>query len=96
MATPIERDQTFCNQFELTLEVPFPSQREVSIAIQSLCPDREPRTGTTKTLRVSSNTLSVKWTADEARILRVSVGSFLDHLALVMETMEAFGQTVPL
>ncbi|KAG2455389.1 LAGE3 protein, partial [Polypterus senegalus] len=31
------------------------------------------------------------WMADEARILRVSVSSFLDHLALVLETMEAFG-----
>lgn len=32
-----------------------------------------------------------KWKAVEARSLRVSVGSFLEHLALVMETMDAFG-----
>ncbi|KAL7848195.1 hypothetical protein AOLI_G00229130 [Acnodon oligacanthus] len=82
-------------QLEFTLEVPFPSQREASIAVQSLFPDREPRKGgITKTLSVSANILSVKWTAEEARILRVSVGSFLDNLALVMETMDAFGQII--
>ncbi|MCJ8742378.1 hypothetical protein PDJAM_G00081480 [Pangasius djambal] len=81
------------NQFELTIEVPFPSQREVSIALQSLSPDREPGTGgTIRILSASANALSVKWNAVEARSLRVSVGSFLDHLALVMETMDAFGQ----
>ncbi|XP_069785284.1 L antigen family member 3-like isoform X1 [Narcine bancroftii] len=31
------------------------------------------------------------WEADEARILRVAVNSFLDHLALVLETMDRFG-----
>ncbi|NP_001134070.1 L antigen family member 3-like precursor [Salmo salar] len=44
---------------------------------------------------VSSVSLSIRrWRADEARILRVSVGSFMDHLSLVMETMEAFGPPV--
>ncbi|XP_076842611.1 L antigen family member 3-like [Brachyhypopomus gauderio] len=80
-------------QLEFALEVPFPSQREASIALKALSPDPEPRKGgITKTLSASACTLSVKWTADEARILRVSVGSFLDHLALVIETMDAFGQ----
>ncbi|XP_043531473.1 L antigen family member 3-like isoform X1 [Chiloscyllium plagiosum] len=32
-----------------------------------------------------------QWEADEARILRVSISSFLDHLALVLLTMERFG-----
>lgn len=35
-----------------------------------------------------------RWRADEARILRVSVNSFLDHLSLVLETMEMFGSPV--
>ncbi|MBN3317462.1 LAGE3 protein, partial [Atractosteus spatula] len=42
-------------------------------------------------MRATDNILSVTWAADEARILRVSVGSFLDHLALVLETIEEFG-----
>uniref|UniRef100_A0A672IBJ7 Uncharacterized protein n=1 Tax=Salarias fasciatus TaxID=181472 RepID=A0A672IBJ7_SALFA len=35
-----------------------------------------------------------RWTADEARILRVSVSSFLDHLSLVLQTMQSFGPPV--
>ncbi|XP_046870778.1 L antigen family member 3-like [Hypomesus transpacificus] len=82
-------------KLEFALDVPFPSAREASIALQSLSPDREPRKGgISKQLEVSESTLSVRWTADEARILRVSVGSFLDHLSLVIETMDAFGPPV--
>ncbi|KAL6096409.1 uncharacterized protein ACO6RY_05742 [Pungitius sinensis] len=79
-------------QLELSLDVPFPSPREAAIALRSLAPDREPRKGgISKHLAVTGSTLSVRWRADEARILRVSVNSFLDHLTLVMETMEMFG-----
>uniref|UniRef100_A0A3B5A2X3 L antigen family member 3 n=1 Tax=Stegastes partitus TaxID=144197 RepID=A0A3B5A2X3_9TELE len=79
-----------------SLDVPFPSAREASIALRSLSPDREPRKGgITKHLTVAGSTLS-RWSADEARILRVSVNSFLDHLKLVLETMEMFGPPVDL
>uniref|UniRef100_A0A3P9L8Z6 L antigen family member 3 n=1 Tax=Oryzias latipes TaxID=8090 RepID=A0A3P9L8Z6_ORYLA len=72
-----------------SLDVPFPSPREATIALSSLSPDREPRRGgISKHLSVSGST---RWSADEARILRVSVCSFLDHLQLVVETMEKFG-----
>lgn len=78
-----------------SLDVPFPSSREAAIALRSLSPDREPRKGgISKQLSVSGRTLSVRWSADEARILRVSVNSFLDHLALVVETMDKFGPPV--
>ncbi|XP_030004132.1 L antigen family member 3-like [Sphaeramia orbicularis] len=82
-------------KLEFSLDVPFPSSREAIIALQSLSPDREPRKGgISKQLTVSGSTLSVRWSADEARILRVSVNSFLDHLSLVLETMEMFGPPV--
>lgn len=110
-----------------SLDVPFPSSREATIALRSLSPDKEPRKGgISKLITVSGSTLSVwdylpwllhslyqtepqhlcpfctknpslcfrRWSADEARILRVSVNSFLDHLSLVMETMEMFGPPV--
>ncbi|XP_061782763.1 L antigen family member 3-like isoform X2 [Nerophis lumbriciformis] len=74
-----------------SLEVPFPSSRHATIALRSLNPDREPRKGgISKHLSVSGRTLSVRWSADEARILRVSVNSFLDNLTLVTETMQMF------
>ncbi|RVE66249.1 hypothetical protein OJAV_G00124320 [Oryzias javanicus] len=79
-----------------SLDVPFPSPGEATIALRSLSPDREPRRGgISKHLSVSGSTLSVRWSADEARILRVSVTSFLDHLQLVLETMEKFGAATP-
>ncbi|XP_070781237.1 L antigen family member 3-like [Enoplosus armatus] len=82
-------------KLEFSLDVPFPSSREAVVALRSLSPDREPRKGgISKQLSVSGSTLSVRWSADEARILRVSVNSFLDHLSLVMETMEMFGPPV--
>ncbi|CAN9504631.1 unnamed protein product [Ophioblennius macclurei] len=82
-------------RLELWLDVPFPSEREASIALRSLSPDREPRRGgISKQLSVTDRTLSVRWSADEARILRVSFSSFLDHLSLVLETMQMFGPPV--
>ncbi|XP_075993072.1 L antigen family member 3-like [Genypterus blacodes] len=82
-------------KLQFALNVPFPSSREASIALQALSPDREPRRGgISKQLAVCGSTLTVGWSADEARVLRVSVSSFLDHLSLVMETMEMFGPPV--
>ncbi|XP_073456828.1 EKC/KEOPS complex subunit LAGE3-like [Aquarana catesbeiana] len=74
------------------LDVPFPRSSEAQIAHDSLNPDAEPRKGgVSKTLSVQDNVLRVRWQADEARILRVSVTSFLEHLSLVVKTMERFG-----
>ncbi|AWP14814.1 putative L antigen family member 3-like [Scophthalmus maximus] len=83
-------------KLEFFLDVPFPTPQEAEVALRSLSPDREPRKGgISKQLTMSGSTLSVRWIADEARILRVSVNSFLDHLSLVVETMETFGPPVP-
>ncbi|XP_061589340.1 L antigen family member 3-like [Cololabis saira] len=84
-------------KLEFSLDVPFPSSRQAAIALRSLSPDKEPRKcGVNKNLSVSGAMMSARWSADEARILRVSVNSFLDHLKLVLETMEMFGPPVPL
>ncbi|XP_060678458.1 L antigen family member 3-like [Hemiscyllium ocellatum] len=80
------------NRLRFHLRVPFPSAPEARIALGSLQPDREPRKGgIERRLSVQGRELRVQWEADEARILRVSVSSFLDHLALVLMTMERFG-----
>ncbi|XP_028274174.1 L antigen family member 3-like isoform X1 [Parambassis ranga] len=94
MATDAET-HSGTGRLEFSLDVPFPSSREATIALRSLSPDKEPRKGgITKQLTVTDNLLSVRWSADEARILRVSVNSFLDHLTLVIETMDMFGPPV--
>ncbi|XP_028923474.1 EKC/KEOPS complex subunit LAGE3 [Ornithorhynchus anatinus] len=81
---------------EFTLTVPFPSPLDAEIARRSLAPDAEPRKGgISKDLTVAGSDLRVHWTAEEARILRVSITSFLDLLSLVLLTMERFGPPVP-
>ncbi|XP_006005472.1 L antigen family member 3-like [Latimeria chalumnae] len=83
------------NQLNFKLTIPFPSNMEAQIAHGSLSPDPEPRKGgITKEVEVKDNLLHVHWAADEARILRVSVNSFLDLLGLVLQTMERFGPPV--
>ncbi|KAM9326560.1 EKC/KEOPS complex subunit LAGE3 [Gastrophryne carolinensis] len=80
---------------ESQLDVPFPCSREAEIAHDSLSPDAEPRkAGVSKTLSLTDNVLHVHWQADEARILRVSVSSFLEHMSLVVKTMDRFGPPV--
>ncbi|XP_029464078.1 EKC/KEOPS complex subunit LAGE3 isoform X2 [Rhinatrema bivittatum] len=75
-----------------TLTVPFPSCLEAKIAHDTLAPDAEPRRGgITKQLSVNGNILHVQWQAEEARILRVSVSSFLDLLSLTLQTMDRKG-----
>ncbi|CAN0041721.1 unnamed protein product [Lampetra fluviatilis] len=80
------------------LEVPFPSAREARIACAALSVDPEPRgrgVSRVEELRLGGATLGVRWSAAEARILRVSVSSYLDHLGLVLRTMDAFGPPQP-
>ncbi|XP_041037399.1 L antigen family member 3-like [Carcharodon carcharias] len=80
------------NRLQFDLSVPFPSVLEAQIALGSLMPDSEPRKGgISKALSLRGSELRVHWEAEEARILRVSVSSFLDHLALVLQTMDRFG-----
>uniref|UniRef100_A0A670KIE0 L antigen family member 3 n=1 Tax=Podarcis muralis TaxID=64176 RepID=A0A670KIE0_PODMU len=75
--------------------IPFPSSSLAQIALGSLAPDPEPRKeGISKELDVTEDILHVRWRADEARILRVSISSFLEHLCLVVETMDLFGPPV--
>ncbi|XP_019745683.1 L antigen family member 3-like isoform X2 [Hippocampus comes] len=93
MAVPENDDQA--SKLEFSLDVPFPSARQAAVALGSLSPDREPRRGGVhKRLTLTGSVLNVKWRADEARVLRVSVNSFLDHLSLVLETMHAFSADV--
>ncbi|KAM3909907.1 EKC/KEOPS complex subunit LAGE3-like [Leptodactylus fuscus] len=81
---------------QFQLNVPFPSSREAQIAHDTLSPDAEPRKGgVSKTLTITDHVLHVHWQAEEARILRVSVSSFLEHLSLVVKTMDRFGPALP-
>ncbi|XP_077996211.1 EKC/KEOPS complex subunit Lage3-like [Glandiceps talaboti] len=74
------------------LKVPFPTSREAEIALHTLSVDQEPRKGqVSKKLAVKGTILQVNITAAEARLLRVAVNSFIDHLSLVVQTIDQFG-----
>ncbi|XP_069894960.1 EKC/KEOPS complex subunit LAGE3 [Dipodomys merriami] len=95
------RDATSCAErpgvrpHMFALSVPFPTPLEAEIARGALAPDAEPHQGALgKELTVSGSTLAVHWTAGDARLLRVSIISFLEQVALVMRTMQRFGPPV--
>ncbi|XP_046374945.1 EKC/KEOPS complex subunit LAGE3-like [Haliotis cracherodii] len=74
------------------LKVPFPTPRQAEIAHGTLSVDEEPRRGgVRRTLSLKGNILNVMFEASEARKLRVSVNSFMDHLILVTQTLDMFG-----
>ncbi|CAH3189211.1 unnamed protein product [Porites evermanni] len=77
---------------KLEISVPFCTETEAQIACNSLSVDPEPkRGGVKKELIVKGNVLQASMSSSEAKTLRVCANSFLDHLSLVVETIEAFG-----
>uniref|UniRef100_A0A7N5JWG2 L antigen family member 3 n=2 Tax=Ailuropoda melanoleuca TaxID=9646 RepID=A0A7N5JWG2_AILME len=77
-----------------TLTVPFPSPMEAEIAHRFLTPNARLRGPVQKELSVNGSVLTVRWRAEDPRLLRISIISFLDQLSLVMRTMRRFGPPV--
>ncbi len=74
------------------MNIPFSSSREASIAYDALRVEVEPaRSRVTRTMRVEGDTLSVNLKAENAKNLRVSANSLLEHLVLITETIHQFG-----
>ncbi|XP_054937775.1 EKC/KEOPS complex subunit LAGE3 isoform X3 [Physeter macrocephalus] len=68
---------------------------EAEIARGSLAPDAELHHGTVgKELTVSGSVLAVHWRAEDSHLLQTSIVTFLDHLSLVIRTMQRFGPPV--
>ncbi|XP_006900030.1 PREDICTED: EKC/KEOPS complex subunit LAGE3 [Elephantulus edwardii] len=78
-----------------SLTVPFRSSLEADIARGALAPDAEPhRELIHKEFSVNGSVLAIRWTAEDARLLRLSIISFLDHLSMVVRTMQRFGPPI--
>ena len=74
------------------MNIPFSNSREASIAYDALRVEVEPaRSRVTRTMRVEGDTLSVNLKAENAKNLRVSANSLLEHLVLITETIHQFG-----
>jgi len=79
-------------ELSCNLDVPFSTKREAEIVYNSLRVDKEPKKGgNIKTLSVNGTTLHVHFESKEARLLRVAVNGFMDHLILVTQTIQQFG-----
>ncbi|KAJ1451035.1 CTAG/Pcc1 family [Pelagophyceae sp. CCMP2097] len=77
--------------YEGSIVVEFASSREATIALNSLVVDGELQPQqVTRTLRTEESKLIIDFTAREAKMLRVSMGSFFDFLAVVAKTIDAF------
>lgn len=78
-------------QLKFEIRVKFENNRHAEIAANTLSVDKEPRKELIqKHIRVEDNFLIVNWSAKLTKLLRVSVNSFLDHLILVIDTIEQF------
>ena len=73
------------------ISIPFCSSRQATVAYNSLRVEVEPaRSKVKRSLSVDGDNLVVSFTAEDARALRVSVNSFLEHVVLIADTIEQF------
>ena len=78
-------------ELKAELIIPFTCSDHAKIAYNTLRIDVEPRKNLIKkNLELNESQLKVSWSSHEAKILRVSVNSFLDHLNSVLETIQFF------
>jgi EKC/KEOPS complex subunit PCC1/LAGE3 len=73
------------------IRIPFANECHAIIAYKTLIVDTEPRKELiNKKLTLEGNTLIVNWNAKEAKTLRVSINSLLDHLDSILQTIQLF------
>lgn len=86
-----------------TIDVPFPTTRLASVALQALGVDKElsplvRRTLSTvlpaDTTQKGESVLRARYIATTNRMLRVAVNSFMESLALVLKVMEQLDEDV--
>nr|XP_023489482.1 EKC/KEOPS complex subunit LAGE3-like isoform X1 [Equus caballus] len=80
-----------------TLTVPFRSPLEAEMARRALAPEAQGhQQAVQKECAVNGSVLAVRWTAEDADLLQISINSFLDLLALVVGSIQHFGLPPPL
>jgi len=75
----------------LHLVIPFKTEKEAEIAYNSLRVDPEPkRSQVDKKVSFEGNKLIADFSATEARQVRLSSNTFIDHVILVQKTIANF------
>eukprot|EP00045_Choanoeca_perplexa_P010885 m.112958 g.112958 ORF g.112958 m.112958 type:complete len:89 (-) comp15429_c2_seq1:2578-2844(-) len=81
------------HKYKTTVDIPFPSERLATIACNTLRVDKEPNASRcSRSVSVEGSTVHIAISADELKLLRVSVNWTLDMALLSLETMQAFDQ----
>ena len=79
-------------KMETKVNIPFQDDRQAMIAYNSLRVEVEPaRSKVKRNLSVEGNNLVAHFNAADARSLRVSINSYFEHVALVVDTIKQFG-----
>lgn len=77
--------------WKYSLEIPLTSERHSNVIFNTLCVDREPRQSEiSRELEVKGNILYCHWKSTTPQLLRVSVNSFFNNIALVLDAIENF------
>ncbi|XP_066591045.1 EKC/KEOPS complex subunit Lage3 [Prorops nasuta] len=73
------------------LRIPFPNAIEAEIAYRVLKVDKEPpRSNVIKEMKLEGNEITVEFTGDQPKKLRVAAKSFEENVSLVKATIEKF------
>ncbi|TPX33754.1 hypothetical protein SmJEL517_g03458 [Synchytrium microbalum] len=78
--------------YKAELHIPFPTSRQAHIARTVLQVDKDPRPSeSNKELAVlDGNVLHVIYRANSLKLARAAVNGFMDHVILVIQTLESF------
>mmetsp|Transcript_15926 Transcript_15926/g.28565 ORF Transcript_15926/g.28565 Transcript_15926/m.28565 type:complete len:89 (+) Transcript_15926:26-292(+) len=78
-------------KYKQTLCVRFPTEGNADIVYKTLSVDEEFRPDRIyRQIQCKSDTITIMFASHELRYLRVCVSSFLQSMALVVDTLEAF------
>ena len=77
--------------YRVSFELPFDTEEHATIASRTLKVDAEPkRSATERHFQVDNHLLRVEIRSCEPKYLRVAANALLDHLQLIIETIELF------
>ena len=77
--------------YRVSFEFPFDTEEHATIASRTLKVDAEPkRSATERHFQIEQNLLKVEIRSCEPKYLRVATNALLDHLQLIVETIELF------
>jgi len=77
--------------YRVAFDFPFDTEEHATIASRTLKVDAEPkRSATERHFEVRDNVLKVEIRSCEPKYLRVATNALLDHLQIIIETIELF------